>query len=158
MKAFTTYKTESSNVYNKIRKVLSMQGILIRMENLVMPGLPDCLFLFDGNTIFIELKVQRSGKISMPKFQYSMAMAMLEHVLPHHHWYFIHEDDGLGNEMIGAYQFVNLAHIDPEYVEGQVNKVVRMNIRAATPTLCLTKAEDILKWMALTKEPPYEPS
>ena len=156
MKAFTTYKTESSSLYDKIKKTLSKRGILIRMENLVMPGLPDCLFIHDGMTVFIELKVLRSGRISMPKFQYSMAMEMLAHILPRHHWYFIHEDDGLGNEMIGAYQFTDIAHLVPEYSEGASGgKVVKMDIRGATPTLCFTKTEDIIRWLSLLKEPSY---
>jgi hypothetical protein len=123
------------------------------MENLVLPGLPDCLFIYDGNTIFIELKVSRSGKIGMPIFQYSMAMAMLEHINPYHHWYFIHEDDGLGNELIGAYRFVDIAHVEPEYDEKSANKVVKMTIHDATPTLCFTKTEDIVKWLSLLKGP-----
>ena len=134
-------------LYAKMRTTMQRVGVLIRMENLIIPGLPDCLFIYNEKIILIELKVLRSGKITMPQFQYSMAMEMVKHINPNHHWYWVSEDSGLGQELIAAYRFKDLSNIEPE--RGNIAKIVRMDIRNAIPRLIFAKNEDILDWFIL---------
>lgn len=136
-------RTEKS-LYARMRPIMERNGVLIRVENIIVPGLPDCIYIYDRKIILIEIKVLRNGKISMPKFQYSRAMEMLQHINPMHHWYWVSEDDGFGNDIISAYLFKDLSTIVPEYIENA--KIIKMDIREATPRMVFKKTDDLADW------------
>lgn len=147
MKLFKEFKRTESALYAKIKNTLTNAGILIRMENLIVPGLPDCIFIYARKILLIELKISRSGKISMPKWQYSIAVDMHKFIDHDCHWYFIYEDNGIGAEIIGAYRFSDLIHILPEKTE----KTVILDIRHATPVMVFHKTADVEDWLDMLK-------
>lgn len=136
---------KESALYARIKNTLAQKGKLIRLENLIVPGLPDNLFVYNRKTIFIELKILKNSKITMPKFQYAMAVELRRHIFHLHHWYFVHEDDGLGRDIISAYRFTDLVDIPPE-AKGEI---VSLDLRQASPTLVFSKLEDLDDWFML---------
>lgn len=148
MKLFKDFKRTESDLFAKIKNVMTNAGILIRLENLIVPGLPDCIFIFARKIILIELKILRSGKIHMPKWQYSIAVDMHKYIDPNAHWYFIYEDDGVGGEIISAYRFADLIHLLPEHGDTD-RKTVTLDIRRATPVMVFNKSNDIQDWLEM---------
>jgi hypothetical protein len=135
-------KTESQ-LYSQIKNIMGREGDLVRLENMIVPGLPDMIYIYSRVICLIENKVCRSGKISMPIFQWSRANMMMNDINPDHHWYFVMEETGV-DDIIAAYRFLDMCHLSPiTTVEG----VVKLNIQKAIPKFIFYNPSDIYDWL-----------
>jgi hypothetical protein len=142
-------KTEGK-LFASIKNILNREGILIRIENLIVPGLPDMIFVFKKITCFVENKVAHSGKITMPVFQFTTATLLSEELNPDHHWYFVYEDNGLGEDVIIAYRWTDIKNCP--VTANPKSRTVTMDVRRGNPRLTFAKPSDIEDWLAYLKE------
>jgi hypothetical protein len=75
-----------SLLYRKLEPWFKQGGLPIRIENAIGSGMPDILVLRKGRAIFVELKIQHSGKIHMPKFQWSFGRRIMRYYDASLHW------------------------------------------------------------------------
>jgi hypothetical protein len=141
-------KTESK-LFASIKNILNREGLLMRLENMIMPGLPDMIFVYRGIVAFVENKVAHSGKITMPLFQYTTATLLYQDMNKEHHWYFVYEDNGMGEDIIVAYRWYDIRHC--EVTANAKNKTITMDIRKGKPRLTFAKPSDIEDWLAYLK-------
>lgn len=141
-------KTET-RLFASIKNILNREGTLIRLENMIVPGLPDMLFVFNKITCFVENKIAHSGKIRMPLFQFTTATLLYKDLNPDHHWYFVYEDNGLGEDIIMAYRWTDIRNcpVTPDVK----NKTITMDIKRANPRLTFAKPSDIEDWLTYLK-------
>jgi len=66
--------------YKQLRPIFQSLGLPIRLENTAATSVPDLVFLSDGVTMWIELKILRGQHVSMPKFQYAMGVQMSKQI------------------------------------------------------------------------------
>jgi hypothetical protein len=145
-------KVTESVLFARIKNTLSREGTLVRLENIIIPGLPDCIFIYRSKILFIELKIARNGKISMPLHQWAMAKELKNDINPWHHWYFVWESSGL-EDIISAYKFSSLSLLTPEVNSG----TVKLDIRKTLPIMVFYKPEEIRDWLTLIDNIGTEP-
>jgi hypothetical protein len=138
-------KTETE-IHARVRVLLNNEGLLVRLENVIIPGLPDCLFMYGRHVNLIEYKIIRSNRITMPIYQYSSACMIHKHVANNRHWYFMSEGE---DDIIQAYRFDKLPKMKTSVGNG---KTVSINMMEIDPDMIIVDRSDIDIWLKLIKE------
>jgi hypothetical protein len=67
-------------LYQRLKPIFQNVGLCIRLENSAATSVPDMVLIRQGVTLWLELKIVKSKKITMPKFQFAFGVK-LEHEL-----------------------------------------------------------------------------
>jgi len=66
--------TTERDLWKRLRPQFVKAGAYpIRIENAANTSLPDVILVYPRKTVFIELKIIRSGRVYMPKYQFALA-------------------------------------------------------------------------------------
>lgn len=108
------------DAWQNLRPKLNTFGVATRLENAAAASVPDILYLTGGLMMFIELKVNYSGRIYFNHFQLGYGVRISHHIKPHNHWVFIWDD---AVEGFRAYTFKDIRSMPMETVNDRISIV-----------------------------------
>lgn len=85
-----------SEIYKKLKPILSSFGTSRRIENAVLSGDPDTLFFTSDLLLLLELKVIHSGKIRIQPFQFSFLIEIAHDYPDEKIMFVMYSPEGLG--------------------------------------------------------------
>lgn len=80
-------------LYAKIKPWLSTWGYSSRVENAVGSGMPDVIYATKRGVMYIELKIEHSGKIKLEPYQLAFATKCLKFTPQGFYWFCVWRKD-----------------------------------------------------------------
>lgn len=132
-----------SEVYEKLKKPFNTFGVLSRVENAIGSGLPDVIYVANGNIIYIELKIIKSNTIYIRPFQYAYAVRTIPHIKPQYFWYLCANQTG-----INMYMFDTLR----EHILREGNGLLSVKLNELKPDYRFYRSASIGGWLDFIKK------
>ena len=135
-----------SGLWDKLRPWLSNYGVPTRIESAVTSGLPDIIYSSGGTLILLELKIERSGTIKMPIFQYSWARKNSHQLAPHYHWVAVLPET---SSEVKFYKFETLL---PHIVSNENQRTMYAYTDSVGCDYLVNKMADVSDWLSYIEE------
>jgi hypothetical protein len=130
--------TTEKKTFIKYRSALNSLGMANRIETPTLGGFPDIVFLYKGQTIFIEQKEAHGDHIYLEPYQIAWHTRAMQILQSSHDWFWI-ERKGL----ISCSKWVNLRDA-PRIIQGGK---VKLDILDRPPSYVIATPDGVKDWL-----------
>jgi hypothetical protein len=84
--AMRSVSMTEAKLWENLRPQLMKVCLPLRIENIANVSLPDAVLIYRNYTIWVELKIVKSGLIWMPKYQFALGVELCREIDPDLFW------------------------------------------------------------------------